>query len=200
MLNACMHRDYQSNAPIRFYQFNDRIDIMNPGGLYGKARPENFPHVNDYRNPIIAQALKILGYVNMFNRGISRVKRLMYENGGETPHFDITKMTVFEVTSYSTLERIDTQYKYDNKEDDFTKIITKLIPTYFPVKEKKNLSLIIRNLIEPQRATVLASLLGITVRTLRNRYLSKMLYAGVIALTIPHKPTSRNQQYCLIKE
>ena len=39
-----------------------------------KARPENFPNVNDYRNPIIAQALKVMGYVNMFNRGVSRVK------------------------------------------------------------------------------------------------------------------------------
>ena len=87
LLNACMHRDYQANMPTRFYQFANRIEIMNPGGLYGKARPENFPDVNDYRNPIIAQALKVMGYVNMFNRGVSRVKNMMVENGGVEPVF-----------------------------------------------------------------------------------------------------------------
>ena len=28
MMNACMHRDYQSNMPIRLYQFDDHIEIM----------------------------------------------------------------------------------------------------------------------------------------------------------------------------
>lgn len=44
--------------------------ILNAGGLYGGARPENFPTVNDYRNPIIAEAMRGMKYVNMFNRGI----------------------------------------------------------------------------------------------------------------------------------
>jgi ATP-dependent DNA helicase RecG len=70
---------------------------MNAGGLYGKARPENFPHVNDYRNPIIAEALKNLGYVNMFNRGVSRVKELFKENGNPPINFNVDKITVFEV-------------------------------------------------------------------------------------------------------
>lgn len=204
ILNACMHRDYQSNAPTRFYQFDDRIEIMNPGGLYGKARPENFPNVNDYRNPIIAQALKILGYVNMFNRGISRVKRLMLDNGGAEPRFDITKITAFEVLSYSAVEMIDNQSERLRSEAELTKmltkIFTKLVPDYFPSKEEKNLSVLIRSLIEPQKATDLSALLGLTDRTLRNRYLAKMLQAGVIELTIPDKPTSRNQRYRLKKE
>lgn len=67
LMNACMHRDYQSNMPVRLYQFDDHIEIMNAGGLYGEARPENFPTVNDYRNPIIAEAMKEMKYVNMFN-------------------------------------------------------------------------------------------------------------------------------------
>lgn len=32
--------------------------------LYGNARPENFPDVNDYRNPVIAEALRVMGYVD----------------------------------------------------------------------------------------------------------------------------------------
>lgn len=42
LMNACMHRDYQANMPVRLYQFDDYIEVMNAGGLYGEARPENF--------------------------------------------------------------------------------------------------------------------------------------------------------------
>ncbi|HEO70854.1 MAG TPA: hypothetical protein ENN80_06275 [Candidatus Hydrogenedentes bacterium] len=64
LMNAVMHRDYESNAPIRFYQFSDRIEIQNVGGLYGAVTRDTFPNQNDYRNPKIAEAMKTLGYVN----------------------------------------------------------------------------------------------------------------------------------------
>lgn len=89
MMNAIMHRDYESNAPIKFYHFDDRIEISNAGGLYGKARPENFPDENDYRNPVLAEAMKILGYVNRFNRGIARVQQELAENGNSKARFDV---------------------------------------------------------------------------------------------------------------
>ena len=37
---------------------------------YRESRPENFPTVNDYLNPMIAEAMRGMKYVNMFNRGI----------------------------------------------------------------------------------------------------------------------------------
>jgi ATP-dependent DNA helicase RecG len=97
LMNAIMHRDYQSNAPIRLYQYEDRIEIMNPGGLYGNAQPENFPLVNDYRNPVIAEALKVMDYVNMFSRGVGRVQEMLHENGNGDAIFDLNKITVFNV-------------------------------------------------------------------------------------------------------
>lgn len=96
MMNAYMHRDYQSNMPIRLYQYADRIEVMNAGGLYGKARPENFPHVNDYRNPVIAEALKIRKYVNRFNRGISSVQELLLANASPAATFDVNLVTAFK--------------------------------------------------------------------------------------------------------
>lgn len=81
LMNAICHRTYESNGPIQFYQYNDRIELMNPGGLYGKANAQNFPFVNDYRNPVIAEAMKVLGFVNRFSRGIIRVKEELKENG-----------------------------------------------------------------------------------------------------------------------
>jgi ATP-dependent DNA helicase RecG len=90
-MNANMHRDYQSNMPIRLYQFDDHIEIMNAGGLYGEARPENFPMVNDYRNPIIAEAMKQMKYVNMFNQGVKRVQNLLKQNGNKEADFDVSQ-------------------------------------------------------------------------------------------------------------
>jgi ATP-dependent DNA helicase RecG len=88
LMNALLHRDYQSTSPVRFYEFSDRIEIQNPGGLYGEASPENFPRVNAYRNPVIAEAMHVLGYVNRFGRGIARAKQALADNGSPEPEFE----------------------------------------------------------------------------------------------------------------
>ncbi len=63
-MNAICHRDYESNGPVQFYQYEDRIEIENHGGLFGRANEQNFPNVNDYRNLIVAEGMKVLGFVN----------------------------------------------------------------------------------------------------------------------------------------
>ena len=98
--NAVMHRDYQSNSPVKFYEFSDRIEISNAGGLYGSARPDNFPHQNDYRNPVIAEALKIMGYVNRFNRGISTALAELKTNENPEPIFQYDLPLHFGVTIF----------------------------------------------------------------------------------------------------
>jgi ATP-dependent DNA helicase RecG len=98
--NAVMHRNYESNAPVKFYEFSDRIEISNPGGLYGSARPDNFPHQNDYRNPIVAEALKIMGYVNKFNRGIATAQAELEKNGNQPAKFIYDLPLQFSVTIY----------------------------------------------------------------------------------------------------
>lgn len=198
ILNACMHRDYQAHMPTRFYQFADRIEVMNPGGLYGKARPENFPEVNDYRNPIIAQALKIMGYVNMFNRGVSRVKNMMVENGSKEPLFNVDKITAFEVISYSAIKHTDLQESKEDFPKLFPKLLDKLIPSYFTEKDIDTIEIVLNALTEPKSAKELASLASCSTRTIKDKYLDKMLIAEVVAMTIPDKPTSSNQKYKLI--
>lgn len=97
LYNAIIHRDYQSNAPVKFYEFSDRIEIINPGGLFGNARPENFPDVNDYRNPVLAEAAKNLGYINSFNVGVKRAKAALLKNGNPEPEFSLNQQTTFGV-------------------------------------------------------------------------------------------------------
>ena len=81
LMNSIMHRDYETNAAVLFYEYDDRIEVQNPGGLFGKVSPANFPNVSDYRNPFIAEAMKVLGYVNRFSLGIYRVQKELTENG-----------------------------------------------------------------------------------------------------------------------
>lgn len=87
LLNAIMHRSYESNAPVRFYWYDDRIEIQNPGGLYGMASPENFPRQTDYRNPVLSEALATLGYVNAFGRGVIRAQEALRKNGNPQAEF-----------------------------------------------------------------------------------------------------------------
>ena len=98
VMNAVMHRNYESNAPIYIYEFSNRIEIINPGGLFGEATPQNFPHASDYRNVVIAEAMKVLGYVNRFNYGVKRAKDELLKNGNGEPDFDLNLTTKFKVT------------------------------------------------------------------------------------------------------
>ncbi|MQS08177.1 transcriptional regulator [Streptomyces sp. IF17] len=89
-MNALMHRNYEtSNAPTRIVWFDDRVEITNPGGPFGQVRSDNFDRVTDYRNPSLAAAMKGLGYVNRFGRGIGRVERALENNGNPRAEFQI---------------------------------------------------------------------------------------------------------------
>ncbi|MBQ6205281.1 MAG: HTH domain-containing protein [Prevotella sp.] len=90
---AICHRDYTSNGPIQFYQYDDRIEIMNHGGLYGRANVENFPNVNDYRNIVVAEAMKVLGFVNRHSRGVQRVQKDLKANENGEAEYDFTYQT-----------------------------------------------------------------------------------------------------------
>jgi ATP-dependent DNA helicase RecG len=87
LMNTVMHRNYESNTPVRFYVFSDHIEIQSPGGLYGEATSSNFPTRNSYRNPVIAEAMKSLGFVNRFGYGVQRAQALLSENGNPPAEF-----------------------------------------------------------------------------------------------------------------
>jgi ATP-dependent DNA helicase RecG len=87
LMNAVMHRDYASTAPLRITWLEDRLEIQSPGGLYGEASPENFPRQTSYRNPVVAEALQALGYVNRYGRGVLRAQAALEKNGSPPAAF-----------------------------------------------------------------------------------------------------------------
>lgn len=90
--NAFMHRTYQARGPVYLYWFADRVELHSPGGLFGRVTPESFGQrgVTDYRNPALAQGLKILGFVQRFGMGIEIARRRCVENGNGLPDFEFS--------------------------------------------------------------------------------------------------------------
>lgn len=91
--NALIHRDYSvqtENAYISVYMYDDRIEILNPGALYGTNKLEKLgtASVMESRNPTIVRILEEKGSV-IENRhsGIPTMKREMKKCGLPEPKF-----------------------------------------------------------------------------------------------------------------
>lgn len=98
--NAVMHRSYEVHSPIHWYWFDDRIEIHSPGGLYGRVTPENFgrsPGATDYRNQVIAEGLKVTGFVQRFGMGIPLARQRCLDNGNPEPEFEFQPAAVLAV-------------------------------------------------------------------------------------------------------
>jgi ATP-dependent DNA helicase RecG len=90
--NAVMHRTYENtNAPVRVYWFDDRIEVLSPGGPYGIVNAQNFgqPGLTDYRNPTIAGVMKTFGFVQRFGIGIAEARRALAANGNPPLEFQV---------------------------------------------------------------------------------------------------------------
>ena len=90
--NAIMHRTYEgTNAPVHVYWYNDRIEVLSPGGVFGGITAENFgePGFVDYRNPNLAEAMRTFELVQRFGVGIRIARRLLAEAEHPEPKFEI---------------------------------------------------------------------------------------------------------------
>lgn len=215
LMNGCMHRDLQSNTPLRFYEFSDHLEITNAGGLYGNARPENFPMINDYRNPIIAGAMKSLGYVNKYNRGIGQVQKELVENGNPVAEFDVSLLTAFAVVvkkakkrKTATSQKGQTATSHDAKGHK-SEGTSQNVKGHKSNNEEyrpfgKNILTLKERIVEfcaePKTLREISDFLGVNnARNVRERYIDPQL--GItLERTIPDKPTSRLQKYVAIKK
>jgi ATP-dependent DNA helicase RecG len=73
----------------RSYCYSNRVDIESPGGLFGRVNASNFGErgATDYRNPALAAALKVLGFVQTFGVGVQIARRACADNGNPPPEF-----------------------------------------------------------------------------------------------------------------
>lgn len=89
-MNAVIHRNYEaSSTPVAIDQYEDRLEILNPGGLFGDLTKDLFARATAYRNPVLAEAAKTLGFVNRFGRGIAIINQNLLDNGSPNAQFTI---------------------------------------------------------------------------------------------------------------
>lgn len=90
--NAILHRTYEgTSAPVRVTWYSDRVEVLSPGGPYGIVTVENFgrPGVTDYRNPLLAEAMAGLGYVQKFGAGLQITRQGLDANGNPPAEFTV---------------------------------------------------------------------------------------------------------------
>ena len=183
LMNSCMHRDYQANMPTRLYQYDNHIEIMNPGGLYGQARPENFPNVNDYRNSVVAEMMKNLNYVNMFNHGIGEVQELLDENESPRAEFNVSYLTAFSVL---------VREPDDNMSPTVHQLVTSLSP------QAKSLILSLRHSkMTASELQLVTSLSPKSLQLFRKKFIYPSIEEQIISMTHPDNPRHPQQRYYL---
>ena len=103
IVNAIVHRDYNiTGTQISVEIYDDRIEIMNPGGLHRGLTISKLGSVSLRRNEIIADLFYRLDKVERMGMGVKKMRTAMIEAGLRKPKFDID--TFFKVTFYRSAE------------------------------------------------------------------------------------------------
>ena len=173
ILNALIHRDYSihtDSCPIRLMMYKDKIQLENPGGLYGRITLDTLGKMSaDTRNPFIAGALEIM--INTENRfsGIPTVMKEL-EKANLIPPIFSNLRGVFTVT-----------FK-NNKRDEVVKnSLEEKILSFCNVPRSRN---------------EIAKEFGFSPPSyMITKYIVPLINRNLLRMTIPNKPKSKYQKY-----
>lgn len=184
ILNALVHRDYSrynEDKPIRLEMYDDRLEIINPGGLYGKTTIEQLGHTQpDTRNTLLVTMMERIGKTENRYSGIPTIRNLMSRAGLPEPRFESSK-DEFRVTLFNKRESSTPPY----------------IPSTAPNDDRGNLLAFCRT---PRTRTEIAAYLGIaSVQYAMRRYIVPLIESGAVRMTHPESPRSRSQRYVTVE-
>lgn len=180
VLNALIHRDYSihtDNSPIRVILYSDRLEVENPGGLYGRITLDELGKVAaDTRNPFIAGGLEVmLGTENRFS-GIPTVADEM-ERAGLPPAVFESQRGIFRVTLYN---------RPSGGKREFA--VSEALPDA--------MQQILFYCERPRSRTEIADYIGIdSPYYVVSKYIRPLLEMGRLKMTLPETPKSKNQKY-----
>ena len=143
--NALIHRVWDVNSQIRVSMFDDRIEIVSPGGLPSGITEEEYlsGKLSVLRNRNLANVFYRLGFVEIFGTGITRIKQL-YAESLIKPDFEVSEnaieivLPIFEKNADLTEDEI-VIYKLLSK--TMLKPISEVAP-YVPFGKSKTIKLL----------------------------------------------------------
>ena len=91
IVNSVAHRDYTDNSSVQVMLFADRLEVMNSGRLPPALTVEKLrvAHQSLPGNPLLAEAMYLLRYIEKMGTGIVDMIRRCAEAGLPEPEFDI---------------------------------------------------------------------------------------------------------------
>ena len=175
VINALVHRDYSIHTegmPIQLIMFQDRLEIRNPGGIYGRMRVDQLGKVQpDTRNPVLASALEVMHITENQYSGIPTIRMEMDRYQLEQPEF-VDERGSFIVRLYHK-----------------TKEKTEAIHT----EEAMDLILFCRT---PRTRKEICEYLGLSSVTYAiQKHVLPLVEAGQLKMSLPDKPKSPRQLY-----
>jgi ATP-dependent DNA helicase RecG len=177
--NAVMHRDWFNEGANVFVEiYADRIEVSNPGGLPKGMLPSDLGRKSVRRNPLIADLLHRIDFIEKAGTGIRRMREEAEKHGSPAPVFEVTGFftAIFRPLVTRTPEVTE-------------QVGTKSAPSWHQVE-------ILRNCREESTLLELMAVVGRSDRTkFRHQILDPLLQAGLIEMTIPDKPRSSKQRY-----
>lgn len=178
VLNALIHRDYSihtESAPITITMYSDRMEIENPGGLYGRMTLDNLGFVSaDTRNPYIAGALEIMGETENRYSGIPTIRSAMKNAGLPQPVFENNR-GVFKAILYNEIV----------SEKGNSDLASRILDFCSVPRSRKELEEKFKN--------------EITIAYLMSKHMKPLIAENKIALTKPESPKSKDQKYYTVK-
>ena len=186
VLNALVHRDYSFHTegkPIQLVMYSDRMEIINPGGLYGRLTVDQLGQAQpDTRNPALVTAMETLGKTENRYSGIPTIRYAMKESSLPAPLFIDTRGT-FKVILYNNTEELTVPQTADKREAD--------------ISDEKGLLEFCRT---PRSRSEIVDYLAIASKQYAlRRYLDPLVHAGAIRMTKPDVPRSKDQQYVTVE-
>ncbi|MDR1265748.1 MAG: hypothetical protein LBK42_09380 [Propionibacteriaceae bacterium] len=202
VLNAIVHRDYSTGVPIRIKVFPDKLIMYSQGGLPPDWTMATFlgHHGSAPRNPGIANAFFRSGQIEAWGRGIEKIETTSREAYKPLPIFEATSSAVNVTFPFSfTLDVGLSSPPGEEAGEDVGKSRRDVGKSRREVEEVGGeVILVLSAATRPQRRHELLAAAGLTdVYWNYQRHVLRLVEAGLLARTIPDKPTSRLQRYVI---
>jgi ATP-dependent DNA helicase RecG len=220
LVNAVYHKSYERENPVEIQIHKDKIEILSfPGPMppINQAMLKKRRVVaRDYRNRKIGGFLKELKLTEGRGTGLPIIYSSMEENGSPPPVFETDENNAYFLCIlpiHPLTESILGQEDDLRRDEDISLIIKTLLEIDNRLRSQKTVK---RDQVEPKLLSLLESIflkildfceqpqsrmsifeilkLYNNSRNFNN-YIKPLIEVGCLNLTLPNKPTSKNQQY-----